>query len=83
MAWDQNTVCRRNAAISAVASGCRSWPGGATGGEKTTTTTDKVNNPQVLTLSRKGNRRQVMATAGESEGEGTRTLNHRIDSPVL
>ncbi len=26
---------------------------------------------------------QVVADRGKSEGEGTRTLNHRIDSPVL
>ena len=38
---------------------------------------------QVLALSRNDNRQQVLATAGESEAEGARTLNHRIDSPVL
>lgn len=27
--------------------------------------------------------RRPVATTGESEGEGTRTPNHRIDSPVL
>ena len=37
--------------------------------------------PQVVTLSRNDKRQPVLATAGESEGDGTRTRNHWIDSP--
>ena len=39
--------------------------------------------PQVLTLSRNEKIRRTVAPPGRSEGDGTRTRNHRIDSPVL
>ena len=45
--------------------------------------TNIVKNAQVLTLSRNDKRQRVLANAGVSEAEGARTLNHRIDSPVL
>ena len=63
--------------------GGRSWQSGATHGEKMTSPTNEADKPQVLTLTRNERSRRAMAAAGLSEGEGTRTLNHRIDSPVL
>ncbi len=59
------------------------WQKVASPGEKPSNMTTEVEKAQVLTLSRNGKRRRVLATPGESEGEGTRTPNHRIDSPVL
>jgi hypothetical protein len=56
------------------------WREPATGGERGTGPISPSDKPQVLTLSRNDNRQQPLAVPGDSEAEGTRTLNHRIDS---
>jgi len=52
-------------------------------GERHAVCSTQAAKSQVLTLVGHDNRRRPLAATGESEGEGTRTLNHRIDSPVL
>ncbi len=55
----------------------------ASGDQSASNTTDEVDKAQVLTLSRKENRRQRLATTGESSGGRSRTYDTRIMIPLL
>ena len=48
-----------------------------------TVATGKPSLQLALRVKRRRHGRPLTADRGESEGEGTRTPNHRIDSPIL
>ena len=61
----------------------KSWQDPASSGQTYRGVAKPDDKPQVIALARNKKSRRAVAAAGISEGEGTRTLNHRIDSPVL